>query len=201
MCASPILEPCPQASNVNTSLRRLPRPPARPPVRSPSHWKNAEQTGPSPSPPAEVVFDDTFFVTGGGARADQTEASSPGAAGIVSRLKHPAGVPVSSPSSRRRPQSTPTPAADRRRSLAYLDGSERASGAAEAGAMFPPARRDVWTADASCLGRRRLCFRSRPIHDLVSSTLLRIDPSGVFSMYQEWSNIKNRVLSRECAAL
>eukprot|EP00752_Nemacystus_decipiens_P003382 g3129.t1 len=57
-------------------------------------------------------------------------------------------------------------------------------------------RRDVWTADAGCFGPRRLCFRSKPIHDLVASTLLSIDPSGVFSMYEEWSNIKNRVLSR-----
>ncbi len=142
-------------------------------------------------PPAEVVFDDTFFVTGGGVRDDQAEASLGRGAALVGDSKHPtsAASTSSSPSFRRRPQSTPTP--DLRGST-YFGDPERIPGGAAVSA-----RRDVWTADASCLGQRRLCFRSRPIHDLVSSTLLNIDPSGVFSMYQEWSNIKNRVLARE----
>eukprot|EP00903_Cladosiphon_okamuranus_P014519 g13467.t1 len=71
---------------------------------------------------------------------------------------------------------------------------EEGSGMATSGPALSPVRRDAWTADAGCLGSRRLRFRSQPIHELVSSTLLSIDPSGIFSMYEEWSNIKNRIL-------
>lgn len=50
---------------------------------------------------------------------------------------------------------------------------------------------------ATTLGNQPLCFRPRPIGHLVTKTLRRIDPSGVFSTYQQWADVKNRVLSSE----
>lgn len=84
----------------------------------------------------------------------------------------------------RRPQSTPLPLgrrAERRRGLPAP--------------LIAPARR-VMTADTSSLGFR-LRFRPDPIQNFVSAALRNIDPTGVFNTYQEWSDVKNRVLSSE----
>jgi len=150
------------------------------------------------SRPADVVFDDTFFVTGGGIRADHDPAAGT-AAGKSNNTMHLAMTAFSSSTtSNGRPRSTPSALpSDQRKLVPIVSNPEHSSGAVGSGAALSPMRRDVRTADAGCLGPRRLCFRSQPIHDLVSSTLLSIDPSGVFSMYEEWSNIKNRVLSRK----
>lgn len=141
------------------------------------------------------MFDDTFFVTGGG-RSDPTETSTGTGAENPNSFKH---VPTTTTtttttglsSSGHRPRSTPMTLPSNQRKLTTKEGLSAGE------AVKTTNRRDVWTADAGCLDHRRLCFRSQPIHDLVSATLQSIDPSGVFNMYQEWSNVKNRVLSRE----
>lgn len=142
-----------------------------------------EQIGASRS--ADVVFDDTFFVTGGGTGGDQAELA------IGTGFTTATTASSSSYLSNGRPRSTPIALPSNQIKLAHAPGT------AALGEPLSPVRRDVWTADAGCLGPSRLFFRSQPIHDLVSSTFLSIDPSGVFSMYEEWSNIKNRVLSRK----
>lgn len=127
-----------------------------------------QQQAASPSP-EKVIFDDTFFVTGGGLAA-------PAEAGPLSN-KHPLS----------RPRSTP---------LAYIDRGQMLQENGDSAQLFGHQTRQVRTADGS-LGHRRLCFRSEPIGHLVYETLRSIDPSGVFNTYQEWAEVKNRVLSSE----
>ncbi|CBN74609.1 Hypothetical leucine rich repeat protein [Ectocarpus siliculosus] len=125
---------------------------------------------------------DPFFVTGGGSSGIHpigTEVEA--GAGLANDLKS------CDTSDHKRPRSTPLPLPSNRGNF-FSSGSEE---------YTLSARRDVRTADdANCLGHRRLCFRSEPIHDLHVATLKTIDPTGIYGMYQEWSNIKNRVLSR-----
>ena len=149
-------------------------------------------------PAADAVFDDTFFVTGGGTCADHEPAIVTAAGKSNNAIHLKTAAASSSTLSNGRPRSTPTPLPSGQRQLVPIGNSpEHSSGAVVSGGALSPVRRDVWTADAGYLGLRRLCFRLQPIHDLVSSTLRSIDPSGVFSMYEEWSSLKNRVLSRK----
>lgn len=189
-------------------ITKLTHPPTHRPTHPPTHHPTTfglffvlEQTDSSTSPSAEVVFDDTFFVTGGG-RSDPTEISSGKGAGNHINAKHAIATTTATTgpasSDGRRPRSTPMALPSNQRKLAPLGDPEHTpEGSAVGGLALTRMRRDVWTADGDCLGYRRLRFRSQPIHDLVSATLKSIDPSGVFSMYQEWSNVKNRLLSRE----
>lgn len=152
-----------------------------------------------------MVFDDTFFVTGGGDGSGDSVPTHTGAGvGPKKGFRHIATVASACTSSdKRRPRSTPQNLpSDDQRNLFSRESPESTAEAASSKALLLT-RRDVRTADASCLGHRhrRLCFRSEPIHDLVSATLRSIDPSGVYCMYHEWSNVKNRVLSSECVVL
>ncbi|CAM9286721.1 unnamed protein product [Ectocarpus sp. 4 AP-2014] len=124
---------------------------------------------------------DPFFVTGGGSGGihpvgTEVEAGT----GLANDLKS------CDTSDHKRPSSTPLPLPSDRGNF-FSSGSEE---------YTLSACRDVRTADdANYLSHRRLCFRSEPIHDLHVATLRAIDPTGVYGMYQEWSNMKNRVLS------
>lgn len=147
------------------------------------------------------MFDDTFFVTGGGTGGELVPEPGAGHSNYDKNLPTANTATSTSPMSTGRPRSTPVALTTDQRKLATTGALVHAAGpAASSAGGLSPLRRDVWTADAGCLGPHRLCFRSQPIHDLVSSTLLSIDPSGVFSMYEEWSNIKNRVLSRKLSS-
>ncbi|CAB1107889.1 unnamed protein product [Ectocarpus sp. CCAP 1310/34] len=124
---------------------------------------------------------DPFFVTGGGSGGIHPVGTEVKAgAGLASDLNS------CDTSDHRRPRSNPLPLPSDRRNF-FSSGREE---------YTLSARQDVRTADdANCLSHRRLCFRSEPIHDLHVATLRAIDPTGVYGMYQEWSNMKNRVLS------
>ena len=128
---------------------------------------------PPPQPPAtkKADFDDLVFVTSGGVARE----TAPFCEDLT------IGQDV-------RPKTTP-----------FVSG-KRADipGFAAAGLLTNSLlRRRAKTADAVSLARLR--FRSEPIRSLVSATLRSIDPSGTFNMYQEWSHVKNRVLSSKFA--
>lgn len=114
------------------------------------------------------VFQDTFFVTGGGVN-DTALRSKDG----------------------------PVNATLRPRTTSVVTGRHRTDNPAYASPRLVAATtREIKTADESSWDRR-ICFRSEPIRNLVSATLKSIDPSGMFNTYQEWSDVKNRVLSSE----
>ncbi|CAM9608926.1 unnamed protein product [Ectocarpus sp. 12 AP-2014] len=124
---------------------------------------------------------DPFFVTGGGSGGIHPVGTEVEAGAGLANDLNSCDTP-----DHKRPWSTPLPLPSARGNI-FSSGSEE---------YTLSARRDVRTADdANCFGHRRLCFRSEPIHDLHVATLRAIDPTGVYGMYQEWSNMKNRVLS------
>ncbi|CAM9165548.1 unnamed protein product [Ectocarpus fasciculatus] len=135
---------------------------------------------------------DPFFITGGGSgdiHSIRTEVEA--GIGLAINLKS------CDTSDHKRPRSTPLPLPSVRGNFFSSGSEEYTLEGAAVGRSSALSRRDIRTADdANCWGHRRLCFRSEPIHDLHVATLRSIDPTGVYGMYQEWSNINNRVLSR-----
>lgn len=127
-------------------------------------------TTPPPLAARKNCFDDLFFVTGGG-------------------LSEPA--PFCEKQTRTDEESRP-------KSTPFVGSrSKKRAGVPEfatTGLTKVLARR-ARTADVGSLARLR--FRAEPIRNLVSATLRIVDPSGMFNVYKEWSDVKNRVLSSE----